>query len=357
MLLESMSNGSRGPQRTPSKQPLVSMGLPVYNGENYLREALESLVTQTFTDWELILSDNASTDATESICREYAARDGRIRYFREEVNRGATWNFNRVFHLANSPLFRWAAHDDVCEPELLERCVAVMQARPEVVLCYPRTRIIGPKGEHICDYGTQLRTDSPETGKRFHDLICVDHACFAIFGLVRTRLLRRTMLLGDYIGSDRNLLAELALYGPFHELPEFLFLRRDHPGTSMRQFATAKERLIAFHANAHGGKFPTLGRALGYWRSIVKVPMSPADRLTCVGILGKWVLMRFRSVLRRRAPSLGRVAAVTPPTGVAASPTGVGGSSTGIATSPTGVASTPVAMTLKRVFAFASSLL
>src|SRR6185369_4346332 len=107
--------------------PSVSIGLPVYNGVNYLRQALDSLLAQTFGDWELILSDNGSTDATESICREFAARDGRIRYLREPVNRGATWNFNRVFELSRAPLFRWAAHDDVCSPELLERCVAALE--------------------------------------------------------------------------------------------------------------------------------------------------------------------------------------------------------------------------------------
>ena len=337
--------GERAPRAPKSEkaevvQPLVSLGLPVYNGSNYLREALESVLAQTYTHWELILSDNGSTDATESICREFAAKDKRIRYFREKANRGATWNFNRVFELADGPLFRWTAHDDLCAPELLERCVKVMQERSDVVLCYPRTRIIDANGELICDYGTRLRTDSPDTGKRFHDLICLDHACFSVFGVIRTRLLRRTSLLGEYTGSDRNLLAELALHGPFFEIPEFLFWRRDHPGTSTRQYPSARDRMIWFRAAGQrgGGRYPTFRRAIGYWDSIAKAPMGPGDRLACLGVLGKWIIMRMRSVLIRNIPSPGRIIPF-PPT-----PTGKGAPSS-------------TSLTLKRVITIAASLL
>jgi glycosyltransferase involved in cell wall biosynthesis len=288
-------------------EPLVSLGLPVYNGADFLRQALDSILAQTYRKWELILSDNASTDATESICREYAARDPRIRYYREPVNHGAIWNFNRVFDLAEGPLFRWTAHDDVAAPELLERSVAVMLSHPEVVLCHPRTRIINEKGQVVGDYQTRLRTDSDSIRNRFHDLICVDHACYPIFGMVRTRLLRRVPPMGDYIGSDRCMLAELSMYGPFHELPEFLFLRRDHPGTSTRKFPSLRERMLVFHANSSGGtSHPTLKRALEYWSSIVRVPLRPSDRMACIGVLGKWISMRVRSVLNRNLPGLAK---------------------------------------------------
>jgi len=268
--------------------PSLTIGLPVYNGENYLRQSLESLLAQTFTDWELILSDNGSKDGTEAICREFAARDGRIRYLREPVNRGATWNFNRVFRLSRSPFFRWAAHDDVCSPELLERCMAALKARPAAVLAYPRTRVIGPQGEKLWDYGIRLRTDSPDPAVRFHDCICVDHACFPIFGVMRAEYLRRTPLLGAYVGADRNLLAELCLHGPMVEVPEFLFLRRDHPGTSTRQFPSAKERMAWFRAGGRPPLSPTFSRAWGYWETLNRVPLSPLDRLACLGVLGKW---------------------------------------------------------------------
>src|SRR5579871_3942080 len=112
----------------------VSIGLPVHNGERYLREAIDSLLAQTYRDFELIISDNGSTDGTEAICRAYAAADPRIRYYREEQNRGCAWNWNRVFALARGEIFKWAAHDDVCAPRLVERCLEALDRCPEAVL-------------------------------------------------------------------------------------------------------------------------------------------------------------------------------------------------------------------------------
>lgn len=278
------------------KSPLVSLGLPVYNGANFLREALESILAQTYPRWELILSDNGSTDGTPAICSEFAARDGRIRYYKHPVNMGATRNFNFTVALAKGSLFRWTAHDDVCEPELLERCVAGLLAHPQAVLCHPRTRVIGPAGEPLYDYTVRLRTDSPRVEERYGDLISVDHACFAIFGLMRTDLLRRTPLLGAFVGSDRNLLAELALHGPFHEIPEYLFRRRDHPQTSTRQFPDAAARLAWFTGGKTTG-FPTVRRAGGYLSSLFRAPLGPGERLACLWALSRWCGRRLASGL------------------------------------------------------------
>lgn len=106
--------------------PRVSIGLPVYNGQQYLRQALDSLLAQTFHTFEVIISDNASNDATPEICRDYAACDPRIRYVRHDVNRGAAWNFNYVFGLARGVYFKWHAHDDMLEPTFLEQCVTIL---------------------------------------------------------------------------------------------------------------------------------------------------------------------------------------------------------------------------------------
>ena len=126
-----------------SVAPLVTIGLPVYNGGQFLATALDSLLGQTFTDFELIISDNASTDTTEEICREYARADARVRYRRSSENRGFTWNANRVVELAAGKFFRWAAHDDACLPTFLERCVETLRSEsPSVVLAYPRSKVI-----------------------------------------------------------------------------------------------------------------------------------------------------------------------------------------------------------------------
>ena len=106
----------------------VSVGLPVYNGARYLPAAIDSLLSQTFEDFELIISDNGSTDETERICRGYAARDPRVRYVRSDVNRGLLWNFRNVLELARAPRFKWMAHDDICAPEFLRRCMEELDA-------------------------------------------------------------------------------------------------------------------------------------------------------------------------------------------------------------------------------------
>src|SRR5215510_12797807 len=113
--------------------PRISIGLPVYNGEKFLREALDSLLTQTFEDFELILSDNASTDETPAICRVYAAADKRVRYVRNAANIGVYRNFNRVFQLASGKYFKWAAADDVCQRDLLAKCLRVLETDSDVV--------------------------------------------------------------------------------------------------------------------------------------------------------------------------------------------------------------------------------
>ena len=129
--------------------PLVSIGLPVYNGEKYLREAIESILGQTFCDLELIISDNGSTDSTQEFCGEYASRDSRVRYFRHEINRGAAWNYCAVFRYSRGKYFKWASHDDLCTPTFLERCVEVLERDPRVALCTTRTTIIDGDGEAI----------------------------------------------------------------------------------------------------------------------------------------------------------------------------------------------------------------
>ena len=282
----------------PASCPFVSLGLPVYNGSNFLRPALDSILAQTYRNWELILSDNGSSDSTPSICADYAAADSRIRFYRHPVNMGASRNFNFVFGMARGPLFRWTAHDDTCEPTLIERCVEGLEAHPTAVLCHPRTRVIGPSGEILYNDPVRLRTGSPQVERRYKDLICVDHACFQIFGLIRTEILRQTPLLGAFVGSDRNLLAELALHGPFLEIQEELFFRRDHPNTSTRQFPLASARLAWFKDSTRGARFPTLHRAYGYLASLARAPLTMGERMACLAGLAEWSSQRLLSFFR-----------------------------------------------------------
>ena len=131
--------------------PKVSLGLPVYNGETFLAETLDSLLAQTFDDFELVISDNASTDDSQQICERYAALDPRVRYVRQVENRGAAWNFGEVFRLARGEYFKWCAHDDVCLPEFLAECVKVLDETPSVAWCMTGIEVIDRFGNPLDD--------------------------------------------------------------------------------------------------------------------------------------------------------------------------------------------------------------
>ncbi len=233
----------------------VNIGMPVYNGEPFLRETLDAILAQTFRDFELIISDNASTDATEQICREYAAQDRRIRYYRERHNIGASANFNRVFQLASSQYFKWSAADDLHAPDFLAKCVEILDRDRSVVLCHSQVQIINEQGQFLHNYNIKLDTDRPEPQKRFHDLLSW-HLCYQIFGLIRSSALKKTSLLGNYGHADGVLLASIALQGRFYEIPEPLFFARKHPQQSMSLFFPDYLTLAANNSASSANKIP-----------------------------------------------------------------------------------------------------
>ncbi len=262
--------------------PCVSIGLPVFNGENYLEEALQAILRQTFTDFELIICDNASTDRTQAICETYAHRDSRIRYYRNPVNIGAAPNFNRTVTLAKGIYFKWAAHDDLLMPNFLEQCVAVLDADPTVVLCHAKVKEIDAQGNLIKYHEIELpHVTSLLAHKRFADLVLVEHPCHDVFGLIRLAVLRQTALIASYIGSDRVLLAELGLHGRFHKVPDYLFISRSHRSQSVLA--------LPLHRRRHW--FDTTlkdGRSLPHWRywyeyahCVQRVTLPKAEKNAC----------------------------------------------------------------------------
>jgi len=287
-----------------SRSPRVTVGLPVYNGEPYLAQAVDSLLAQTYPDFELIIADNASTDSTSAICRDFERRDGRVRYHRNDVNLGAARNYNRLVEMAKGEFFKWAAHDDLCAPSYLESCVVVLERDPSVVLCYPRTRIIDEAGQDKGPYEDDLHLISSRSCERFRDVVFRDAGeCNAVFGLIRIDVLRKTALIGNYPASDMILLSELALHGKFHELPEPLFLRRDHPQTSIRANVTTDERAAWFDPKKADKKQFTHWRwVLEYHRAIRRATAGAGDGLRCYQYLGRW--MRWNR--NRLAREIGR---------------------------------------------------
>jgi glycosyltransferase involved in cell wall biosynthesis len=203
---------------------LVSVGLPVYNGERYLREALDSVLAQTYAPLELVITDNASTDGTERICREYAERDARVRYERQARNMGAIWNFNRALELARGEYFLWQAYDDRRRPECVARCVATLEARPDAVLCCTDVALIDEDGRPVDD-PTWPRGIHPDGPTPLDRALAVARAGFwyDFYGVARTRVLRTTGLARQVWGFDVVVLLEMCLRGAVTAVREPLF--------------------------------------------------------------------------------------------------------------------------------------
>ena len=285
-------------ERQAPRRPRVSIGLPVYNGENYLRAAIDSLLQQTFRDFELILCDNASTDSTGAICRDYAARDPRVRYDRHPKNIGAGRNFNHAVALARGDYFKWAAHDDLCAPDLLEQCVATLDDHPDAVLVFPRARVIDDASTPGEVYNDPLPTDDADPAVRFGALMG-GHPCYQVFGLIRLPALRTTTLIGLYANGDGVLLCQLALRGRFIKLPDPLFFPRQHPQQSMAMVGNHRAYAHWFDPRLRSRLlFPWWRRYWELFRSIFGYRLGFATRVRCLGHWARWVYMRKTCLLR-----------------------------------------------------------
>ncbi len=280
------------------EKPRLSIGLPVFNGEKYLKESIDSILAQSYQDFELIISDNASTDHTQQICKEYASMDSRIRYYRNEKNIGAPKNFNRVFELSSGFYFKWAAYDDVHAPEFLRKCVSVLDKDSSVVLCHSKTGRIDEHGHLVGNYDHRAlrRISSHKPHERFGDLISIRNPCWAVFGVVRSSAFRKTPLHGSYIGADRNLLAEIGLMGRIIEIPEYLFFRRDHPEAYTRKFCENKfatsvehyDEQMAWWSTDDWTNFPNWKDCAEFFRSVNRVPLEWSERLACYDQIFRW---------------------------------------------------------------------
>lgn len=265
--------------------PRVSLGMPLYNAERYLAQAFDSLLAQDFTDFELVVCDNASTDTTWAICEKYAAIDDRIRLYRNETNRGAAYNYNRVVDLARGELFKWVAYDDVCAPSLLRRCVKALDAGgPDVVLAYPRTMLIDDDGLEIGPYRDGLDLRSPRSARRVAGFARNWSLCNAVFGVIRTDVLRGTGMIRPYLSSDVVLLAELAARGRFCEVPERLFHRRIHRSSSRQGTASLEQAAQWFDTSRPASAKPVkveLTRRVA--STLLRVDLPLLERIRCAG--------------------------------------------------------------------------
>lgn len=260
------------------RAPLVSVGVPVYNGERYLRSALDALLSQTFGDLELIISDNASMDSTQDICLEYARRDARVRYVRHDVNRGAPANWNFVARQARGRFFKWASASDLCAPQMLARCVSEV-ADESVALAYGRTCFIDEDDRELGVFERDFAVVDSHPHERFRRVCHQLSINNAQSGLIRTDALRLTRLDRMYPGGDRVLMAELAMLGKWKLVEEVLLFRRAG-GQHFTAMRTSSELNQMFRpGTANELSLLNLRRHSDFIVSALRSPVAPGERI------------------------------------------------------------------------------
>jgi glycosyltransferase involved in cell wall biosynthesis len=281
------------PTDSSEKLPLLSIGLPVYNGERFVGESIDALLRQTFSDFELIISDNASTDATAEICRRYAATEPRIRYVRQPKNIGAAPNHNATLDLARGKYFKWASDDDLYEPTLIERCLEALDADPDAVLAHAFEAYIDENGEFIDKVDYRLMTDDPDPTVRLRSLLCT-FGGDDFYGVMRTDLLRQVSPLNSYHNADRTFMAEIVLQGRFVQVPELLYYRRDHPARAERAPSVRARSANLDPRRGNRWRNPLIRLRteyiFGFLTAIWRADLSWRDRLRSTAVVASWLV-------------------------------------------------------------------
>ncbi|HET6389446.1 glycosyltransferase family 2 protein [Hyphomicrobium sp.] len=267
--------------------PAVSICLPVYNGEPYLAAAIESMLAQTFTDFELIISDNASTDRTEQICRKFAEADARIRYYRNERNIGGARNQALAVEYSRGRYVRLSAHDDKLAPTHLEECVAVLEERPEVVIAYTRTVVINEADAEINQFHATRGTADTPSG-RFRELMFRNYYCECMYGVIRGDALRSVRPMENFTNSDAVFLCRLAFLGPFVRIDRPLFYLRYHAKNYKLNW---RDRMVWYNPAAKGkASFPNWLELSSFCDAVLRAPISLTERLRCGAALLHWIV-------------------------------------------------------------------
>jgi glycosyltransferase involved in cell wall biosynthesis len=293
--------------------PTVTIGMPVYNGEQYIREAIEDFLNQTYGDFELIITDNCSTDGTWEICQQYAAKDSRIRLHQHDENIGANRNFNSIVPMARGRYFKWAAHDDRVALTYLDKCVQLLDQDTYVVLANSYTQLIDKDGQVFHDWpdseriiydsgdvvflgvdSNDRKIQSSNPVDRFFATVVQTNWNHDIFGLIRLTELKKIPLLENYYGTDLRILADLSLRGRYAIVPAALFSNRRHPDQSLSKLSS-KEKLE--WSNPNSSKSEVTHRWLrfrGFMHAILNSPISLIERVQCL-----WVLVRYYARFKR----------------------------------------------------------
>lgn len=259
--------------------PVVSIGMPAYNSERTIAESMDCLLAQDFTDFELIVSDNGSTDGTWSIVQAYAQRDPRVVAIRQPVNLGANGNYSAVARAARGRYFKWASSNDWCGPQFLSRCVAYLDSNPGVVLVSPRTRLFHESIHQGRDYDGDRAFDQDDPVERLMDVTSNLKLNNVMNGLVRLDALRRTRLIEHFRGADVVLVAHIAMLGKIALLDERQFGRRMEPETSTAMMDDAAIDRHHHPTRSARALFPHWRRTLGHLQSVFATDLRARAKL------------------------------------------------------------------------------
>lgn len=298
----------------------VTIGMPVFNGERFVGEALRSICGQSFQDFEVIISDNSSTDRTLSICQDFAKSDRRIRIVRQPTNLGAIENFNFVLRQATGQYFKWAAADDVFDREYLDQCVAVLDSDTNCAWCHCDSDMIDEQGESWLNQLTSgdplvevdangslawkghprqgAGSDSP--AKRFGSVLLGTTWTVDSYGLIRRESLMNTRLLVPLYGAEKVLMAELSLYGTYRHIPKLMFRQRIHQLASSNLTSGRKQNLFASQSKRPRFAATRFRLMTSHLKSVLRSPLSVNQKLSAIGYLIRYVFQfrKWSSVLR-----------------------------------------------------------
>lgn len=277
---------------TRHSHPRVTVGLPVFDSERFLEQTLQSILAQTYADFELLISDNVSSDATPEIARDFCRRDRRVRYFRNDVNIGADRNYNRCIELARGDYFWGIGYDDLVDPTYLERCMAILEADPSIACCHTRMYRIDGSGNVIGEFEGHDFSAAPSPHERFADAIGAPWT-IVCHGVLRVSTLRKTRLLIAHPAADTVLQAEVALHGKLYEIPEPLFFHRVPSGAPL----SSRDRV----GWSEPGKeeaiiFPHWRRLGELFRSLARTPLGLMDTVRCYSVIARYTLSRRMAV-------------------------------------------------------------
>ena len=276
--------------------PTVSIGMPVYNGEQWLSSAIESILNQSFKDFEFIISDNASTDKTQEICEGFSKNDARIRYIRNDINLGANPNFNKVFTESRGQYFKWASSNDLLHKDMLQKCVAELDENPDAVLCFSNTKLFYDADGDYEEYDDLFSLTADEAETRFKDLIENLGLNNIMNGVFRSDVLKKTELIKTYFSSDSVLMAEMALRGKLINVPEFMFYRRMDEATAT---ALMEVEDVVKHYRPDSAKkmiFQQWIIQFHYLKAVARTPISFKSKLKCTGYVLKNIFWHRRDL-------------------------------------------------------------